>query len=902
MSINLSSGLAGLSLLTGSNAFAALGYGSGLAVETRAARTAKAQFTAPESTPPWREASAGPPMSTQVSAIKLMKTIIDKASTTGTDVVDAQTTFVVYKALDRLRLLAETAAKPTTSSAERASLDKVFAQGLGDLQTFLGQAPNDQVQLAFAQPARNVQTVGVPTATAGKTVARGLLEARDTPVAGLTGSEKFSITMTRGTITDTVTVDLSGTPQPPTLDSIADAFNAAIAAVPMRDVNGAIATDENGDPKQRWTTTFAVTKESGKWGFRLDTPGNERVAVDQIDAPDALIVATGQTAAAPVSATVTGSATAPVSGTRLVRFDDPGGTLQARTLGTIQAVDRAATEEAKLTETKEKPASEVYASTNARAVATDAQGYSYVVGTTAGDLGANRLGGTTDLFLSKLDSTGKVVWQQTLGAAATAEGAAITIASNGDIVVAGTVTGDFMGTRTDGDMLVAKFSSNGDEQFSTVVRAFGADSASAVAVAEDGAVYVAGKSASGRGDAFIARLNETGQIQERRTIDSGGVDSVKALAIGSDGALLALTSEGGTATLRKIAAGSLATDLGTLDLGARDARVIAVGTDGGIAVGGASGGDGFVARIDADLSGASFINLATSGKDQVDSLTFMGGALYAGGRTTGELQGSRTGAVDGFVARIGAATGEVESIRQFGQPTLRTEPVRVAAAIGGGDVLGALGFNRGTINPDVSAKLTSQTSLRSGDEFQIRVNDGTTRRIVVDDNETFATLSKKISAITGRDALVTTPLDAKGGRTLRIEAKAGQEIELIAGAAGRDALGKLGIEPLRISAAAPLPDNAPRVRPGGNYGLGLTRALSLSTAEGAALALKRITSAVSMTQTAYRSLYWDSGKEAIVNGSDGKGKVSAYLQGQAARYQAALDRLTAPASSSSMGF
>src|SRR5690606_13273635 len=574
MSINLSNSLAGLSLLTGSNAFSALGSGFGIAIETRAVRVAKAQFTAPPTTPPWQqEPGSTSPILSGVSAIKRMKTIIDKPSEMNTDLRDAQTTFVTYKALDRLRLLAETAAQKTTSVAERTALDKVFAKGLADLQTFLAQAPSDLVQLAFAQPARRIDTIAVPSATANTTVAKGILQTRDAPIPGLSGSETFTIELTRGTISDTVTVDLSRTPQPPTLDSLAEAFNAAIATVPMRNGDGTIVTDANGDPVRRWTTKFAVTKESGSWGLKLETPGNERVSIEQTNARDALMVATGQTVAG-----------TPTAG-RLVRFDDPTGAFEMHTLNTLRAVDRTATAAAKLAKNDDKQPETVWAQTNNNAVASDARGYTYVVGTVAGDLGSNRLGGTSDLFLTKLDSEGKIVWQQTLGAAARAEGAAISIAANGDIVVAGTVSGSFQEMSTDGDMVVARFSANGDEQFSTVVRSLGADTASAVAVGDDGSVYVAGKSATGGGDAFIARLGSNGQVQERRTIDSGGSDAVKALAMASDGSLLALTSEGGMARLRKMDAASLASDLGSADLGARDARAIAVAADGQIAVG-----------------------------------------------------------------------------------------------------------------------------------------------------------------------------------------------------------------------------------------------------------------------------------------------------------------------------
>ena len=43
---------------------------------------------------------------------------------------------------------------------------------------------------------------------------------------------------------------------------------------------------------------------------------------------------------------------------------------------------------------------------------TASDGFTYVVGTTQGDLGTNRSDGSDDLFLSKVDSEGKVVWQR----------------------------------------------------------------------------------------------------------------------------------------------------------------------------------------------------------------------------------------------------------------------------------------------------------------------------------------------------------------------------------------------------------------------------------------------------------------------------------------------------------
>ena len=221
----------------------------------------------------------------------------------------------------------------------------------------------------------------------------------------------------------------------------------------------------------------------------------------------------------------------------------------------------------------------------------------------------------------------------------------MTIAPDGGIVVAGTVTGGFDGANSDGDMMVARYDASGGETFSTLVRSLGAQSATAVAVGADGAIYIGGQTEANGGDAYLARLDATGMLKETRTIGGAGTDTIKALAISGDGKVLALTSEGGQATLHKLGAGSLATDIATLGLGRADARAIAVAADGTIAVGGATdaalsgtqanatgaGRDGFVARIDAGLSGAAITYVATAGEDQVDSVAFLGGEIYAGG-------------------------------------------------------------------------------------------------------------------------------------------------------------------------------------------------------------------------------------------------------------------------------
>lgn len=913
MSVGLSNSLVGLSLLTGTDSLAGLassGGTSAAAPESAAARLARAGFTLPATTPPWKQPAGSAGESQQLAAVKRLATIIDKPAT-GAEALpaDVQTSFTAYKALDRLRLMAAAAAKSTTGSAERTALDAQFAKGLDDLRTYLAQAPSDKLDLAFGVPTRRADTVGVPVRTAFSVQGDGVVAARDAALPGLAGTETFTITLTKpgGGASDSVSVDLSGTPQPPTLDSVAEAFNAAIAAIPLRNPDGTLYTDANGESQPRWLVRFVPDKATDKWGFEISNPALEQLSISQDNAPDAVVVAAGQTALdAPERV-------------RLLRFDESAGGPVQKTLGEIAGCDALGTARARLTAPKASSikgvtlsSPEVHAPTSAAGLVTAPDGSSYVVGTTAGQLEANHPAGREDLTLTRMDSEGRVLWQRMLGAANDAQGAAISLAPDGGVVVAGTVTGAFDGQTSDGDMLVARYDAVGNESWSSLVRSVGTDQASAIAVAGDGSVYVGGKATgvggTGAGNALLVRLDGAGHVLDRRTIDAGGSEGVTALGIAPDDSLIALTQESGHAVVRRIDGQALSTDLARIDLGAAQGRALAVAADGAIAVGGTTsaalagaqdnglsgGADGFVTRLSSSLASAATRYIGTDGTDGVDSVAFLGGRLYAGGRTTGALAGAKTGATDGFVVALDAASGAALTASQFGRTAEQTGAVRVAAAPGGAGVLGALGLARGVLTPQDSDRLTAQTALRAGDSFSVRLNGGAAKAIVIAADDTMASLATKVRRALGGKAAVTTPT-TDGRQALRIEAKSGADVELVAGPQGGDALEKLGLTPQRlvVPTVAGSGRNDPKVLPGGTFGLALDPALSLRTASDAGLALGKIRDALSVSQTAYRSLYWDSAKAKQADAGASGGTVPAYLKAQLASYQDALSRISA---------
>ncbi|MET3826293.1 hypothetical protein ABIC16_001986 [Sphingomonas sp. PvP055] len=910
MAADVSNSLAGLSLLTRTNEFATYGMSvATVATETRAQRAAHAQFKTPATTAPWTQTRTPSP---SVAAVQAMKSVVDTRAGSGTLPRDVQADFTTYKALDRLRVLAQAAASSSANAAQRKSLQQSFELGLKDLRAYLGSTVGDKLQLAFDQPHTRAESIAIGgPKVLPAIVGKGVVADRFAAVPDISGTERLRITMSQRETSDVLDIDLAQIPQPATLDGIATAMTSAFAAIPARDAAGVIQYAADGAALPRWDVKVRVTKTGDAWGLTIDRTGNERITIDQPGAPSTLVVA----------ADVTGVATA--TKVQMLRFDTPEGMIEPRLDGTIAATDRTATATAALRPKPTPPAAApgkprvampppptVTAETTVNALVVDPQGFSYVMGTTGGDLGGALSNGNAMLFVSKRDSIGNVVWQRSLGTPGTSTGAAIALAPGGGVVIAGTVSDGADPIANGSAMVVARFADNGDEQLLQRIRTSSFDSATAIAVADDGTMVLGGRTSTGQGDAYLARLDAKGVVLEQRILDSGGDDRVTALAFDRAGKVLALLQQGTNSLLQQYDITGFSSDSGSVSLGAAQARGLAVSEDGTIAIVGstlgavagdqvnAPGGarDGFVTRINADFSGVATTYLATTGDDQIDSVGFLGDSLYVGGRTSGTLGAAKRGEIDGFVGRIDPTTGAIETVEQFGASGARTGTVRIAGAPGGDTILEALGLNRGVVTPDVSANLVAQTNVRVGDSLSIRINRGAAIKLTIGANDTVASLASRLGLLTGGKASVSSAIKGDG-RAFQITARGGATIELIAGPPGQDVLSKIGIDPQILSQPPVRAASAPKVSPGGQFGLGLSAGLSLASAQDAGIALNAVKQAMSITQTGYRSLYWDSTKAALANGGSPKGSKAAVSRAsaQAASYQAALDRLQSSA-------
>ncbi|MEZ4313139.1 MAG: hypothetical protein R3F14_34390 [Polyangiaceae bacterium] len=127
---------------------------------------------------------------------------------------------------------------------------------------------------------------------------------------------------------------------------------------------------------------------------------------------------------------------------------------------------------------------------------TDAEGNVYVLGAFQGAIKLSDpaliSAGGWDLFLTKLDASGAVLWSKQFGNAADQNAGQIAVSAAGDIVVAGKLTGaiNFGGGVLQGkDVFVARFSTDGTHVWSEAFQV-GAPTQVDVATGPDGAVFL----------------------------------------------------------------------------------------------------------------------------------------------------------------------------------------------------------------------------------------------------------------------------------------------------------------------------------------------------------------------------------------------------------------------------
>jgi hypothetical protein len=840
----------------------------------------------------------------------------NSASATNTALAgDNDKMFALYSALDRLDYITQMATRDGTVDGQLAGLNQSFQNGLNQVLSFVQNTSLSNLTVLPGQTTSTAQssvTIAYPQSDY-----RGGAAVPDkqivNPVPGISSSDSFTVSVTRGGVKTDVLIDLSKVSGPLTIDNINTYANQQLAAA-------GFATRLT-----RVQTGGSLTDGTATWGEQIAYRPGETVSLSSTQAKPSVYIAG-----------VSGLSSD--SNGKLIKLSGLDST-PSSTFSTNIAPDSG--------------------TASAKNTVVDGNGNVYVIGDATGSFGDEVNQGAQDVYLTKYDSAGNVQWTKLLGSADSASGFGLAVdPKSGGVVIAGAVTGDLTPTSIGSgtDSFVAKYDSSGNQTWLRQVAPVNNDQANSVSVDSSGNIYVGGQvngaiasgsTSAGGQDAYVTKLDSTGKLAYQRQFGTAGSDSAAQTAIAPDGNLIVASVQNGHAVLSKYAAGDGTSaamwliDLGDLKGGSiggltvSGGKVYVSGTSSNAALdaGGTAsvanansgGADGFVfaATDNGASASADFVSyVGTGASDQGGGVAVAGGNIYLTGTTTGTFAGqnrNEPGTHNMFVAQL-ASDGTVNWTQQYGGLDGESKGLAIAADNSGSSVLDALKLQRGTISVNQSNAIESQTTARAGDYFTLQIKDATGSRsakITIDKGETLRSLAIKINSALQSDGKATAQA-AVGGQGLKIAVNPGVQVQLVSGPKDFDALAGLGLKPQLLTNvpasakasssstsssgtvtdnAAVKPTPAASTTPTGPQivGLGINVGIDLLSKDNAAHANVVLQGAMSLVKQAYTQLNAPAATSTVTSA----GAVPAYMQTQLSSYQTALAWLSTLNTSSS---
>ena len=845
-----------------------------------AANQTQANSATANDNPPWNAAPL--PQITQQAQVLSTTNFINTtnvpqepgATSSSKTEQDNQKLFSLYSGVNLLSQLAQMAQSATATSGQLAGLNARFQTGLSQVENYLSSTTFNNFSLESATPSPTVtSTAGIGFSNFTYSTQTLTTNANlNNPVPGLSSSDSFTIGVTKGGTTTNVNIDLSQVQGGLTLGNIVSYVNSQLSA-------DGFSTRFQKEQKGGTTTSDATAT----YGLQITPGANETISLSAASTP-ALYMAGNSGNASEVDTTSGTGTNAQVTQTPA---DQSGRLTKIGDLGTSPTAILTANQDAST------------GTTTAAATAVDSSGNVYVLGNATGDLGNQLNQGTQDVYLTKYDSAGNVVWQNLVGSAGSASGYGLALDPAGGVVITGASTADLnTSSVADGnnDSFVASYDASGNQTWIQQIQTLATNQANSVSVDASGNIYIggsvsggvigAGQTAQGGGDAYLAKLNSSGKVVAENQFGTSGADQVSATATGSDGSLYVASVQNGDAIIAKYAGGDITSaPVWTQDLGALSSGAIGGLTVSGnqvyvsgstkntnLTAGGAAsivtpssgGSDAFVFNLTDNGSSVSANHVSyvgTGSGDQGGAVTVgPDGTVYLTGTTTGTFAGQQRNvqnATNAFATALNA-DGSIAWTRQYGGASGQSTGAALAVDPNGASVLDDLGLPRGTINLNQSVDLSSQTTLRAGDSFQIGIAGlaPRTATITIDPGETLDSLATKINAQLGSIGKAAVNYTGNS-ENLKITVNAGQTINLISGPSDFDALSRLGIASGVLS--APATGSATTTTSGATptFGLGLTGGIAgtmdISTKTGADLTRSQLLSVLSNIQQAYQT-------------------------------------------------
>jgi hypothetical protein len=845
---------------------------------------------------------------------------------------DYKKLFTIYQALTTLQNVASQMNQTGLSDAQKTRINDTFTRGLGEISDYINSADMDSLRVVQgSSTSSDTTTIAVPKNPTAYTTPP-LTSSQTTEVPAFEGDVQFNISIKRVNTTVNVPIDLSnmGT-QPRTLPNVVNYINSQLAASGM-------------------ATRVANTRIPGQ--AQTITSGTKTITLPA--APDqwAMTVNAGLSETVTFSAPQTANA---VYVTQQVGSDDPDLNPETDDSTLDQELTKFQTDTDNVPAPLQKPGQANW--TDGRVSATDLgpnvgtvhasqvgpDGSVYVLADVTGTVNGQSIKGEQDVALMKYDSTGKIVYTQTLGASDSATGLGLAVSSTGQVAVTGSVSGGLNGS-TDGalnsgttgafanesDSFVTLYDASGQEMWTERRGSSQQDQASQVAFGDDGTVYVSGQTqsampgatADGGQDGYIEAFQTTAQGNPKvlftQTVGSSGADKPAGMVVNGN-SLYTASVENGHAVVRQFDTSSGAPvlmntrDVGDLQGGsiaglAMDGnQLVLAGTTSNGSLSGATvtsaaagGTDAFALKMSSDLNPTSTDEIAYyggSGDDKATAMAVSNGQVWIAGTTDGDLPNeAKIGAKDGFLVNLNVDTGNADYSQRFTGKNGQATPTSIAVDPTGASVLDRIGLPDGVMNPAGSQELTSVSSIRPGDQFTVQSEGGIKQTITIDPGETLDTLATKIKRASGFAVNITLSTTSAGRKMNISPVNDRAEIQFGPGKPGSDALAALGIPQGAIVNTTTNDDGKTVPSDGGAqiYALGIPDSLNLSDPSQVSHALAQISAAVVTVRGAYQDMVAAATPKSqqVQAAKPITGTVPAYLTAQIANYQAGLARLT----------
>ncbi len=807
---------------------------------------------------------------------------------------DIRTVFAAHEGLNALRLIAERMAAEDTSTFDRTRLAARFEALVPEVDQFLAGIALDRAVVVRGADLRRAETD--PFVRTARTYTTGVVHTGppDAVMAGLETAAGFTITVRRAGVDTPVFVDFAAISGPRSLDAVVAQANTAL--------------EQAGFSTRLERVKIGTARADGfipgeDFGIRVRGGVAELASFSAPDAqPAVYLVGNTGPEARQVGA--------------ITKFSDDGSapaTLFTRRIEADRAPDRVsrpagATEDIRTA--VEPPPLRV------RASAATEDGGLVVLAQVEGSVAGQRVLGERDVVLQRRDSQGAVIWTRMIGAEALADGAAVAVGPDGRIAVAGTVTGvlDTNETRRGQDGFLTMFDAAGQQAWTRRIAGVGTEEVTAVAIGADGTVAVAGRStgsgSAGGADGWLQTFGADGTNGLTQTMASGSAEGITALAATADGFVVALRTDQGGAVRRLDAAGAVVWEQALPDLGGgaisaiavEGTRIVLSGTVGANAdlgawtpPGPASGErDALLIALDDGVTPqlAWSRRLGGGGDDMATAIRLSGGAVFVAGSTTGGIDGNpMSDRINAFAARLDGATGATSWVRQVSGREGQSGGVGIAVDPAGSSILDRLGLPTGTLRFDEATRVVDRTPARAGDEFFVRIDGGPPRRIVLQADDTFRSLAFRIGRALGLDGTAEVRT-RDGADRLGIVPRGDARIELVRGAAGRDATEALGLVPGLVRASPAAQAGRTQTIQPPVIALDFDPTRVPRTREEAEALVDALAASQSRLRTAYRTITQDPAVLAAEQrpGRTG-GTVPEALRRQLANYQAGLARL-----------